>query len=807
MLRNYLRVTLRNLLRQKGFSAINVAGLATGMAAFVLIMLFVQYETSFDHHQKNVDQIYRIELQADVMGQAVKTTSTPIPLVQTLLDEVPGIAAATHIDANPRILVSNGDESFYEDGFFEADSTLFDVLTIPLAEGDPTTALAKPNAMIISQEAARRYFGDGEALGKTLKVDNRTEYEITGVMTPVVERSHFRPTLIGSFVTNERSKSTEWLSNTIYTYIRLDPEADPEEVDARLVAILRKYVAPRIEQVLGGSWEDALASGLVYDWYLQPVKDIYLHSKSGEQIGPTGDTRYVYILSIIAVFVLVIACINFVNLTTARGTGRAREVGLRKALGSERSQLIGQFLGESTFVVAISMLLALGLVSVALPWFNSVSGANLALAPWVYGALVAVTVLTGLASGIYPALVLSGFKPATVLQGSFSASGAKGSLLRSSLVVIQFVISVALLVGTGIVYNQLQYLRNRDVGFERDQVLVLPIETEAFVEAREAFHAEALRQTGIVSVAFADGLPGPSHIHQTTAFRGEGKAADDVMLSALAEVTEDYVPTLGLKIIAGRNFSAEKETDKDAFIISEGAAAELGWSPQEAVGKQLNQVGGNDDDSDRIGTIIGVFQNAHFNSLHQAVEPVILGMGESYLYIPIRFRPEQTTEVLTGLESIWAKFEPSYPFRYYFLDSDYAKFYEQENRLGEILGYFTILAIIISCLGLFGLSSYITTLRTKEIGVRKVLGASVGSVVLLLTKEFTRLVLIACVVAFPIAYLAMKSWLESFAYAVDIGWVVFAAAGIAAIMIAWVTVGYQSVRAAVADPVRSLRYE
>ena len=806
MLRNYLRVTLRNLLRQKGFSAINIAGLATGMGAFVLIMLFVQNELTFDRHHESADRVYRIELDAQVMGQAVTTTNTPIPLTRALMDEVPGIETASHIDGFPRILVSNGDKSFYEDDYFLADSTIFDILSLPLVKGDPKTALAEPNTMLITDDAARRYFGDEDPIGKRLEVDNRTEFVVTGVILPVTDRSHFRPSLIGSFSSSPRYNDSEWLNNTIYTYIRLQPNADVKEVESSLDNLVLKYVAPRIEQVMGGSWDDAVAAGLKYGFRLQPVKDIYLRSKATDQIGPTGDMRYVYILSIIAVFVLVIACINFVNLTTARGAGRAREVGLRKVLGSERTQLVIQFLGESTLVVAISMLLALGLVGVALPWFNGVSGASLVLAPWVYVALVAITIVTGLASGMYPALVLSSFKPAAALQGSF-IKGGKGATLRSALVVLQFVISVALLAGTGIVYNQLRFLQNRDVGFEKNQVLVLPIETQEFLNTFDAFRDEAIRQTGIVSVASSSGMPGPNHIHQTTAFRGEGKAADDIMLSALAEVSYDYVPTLGLTMLEGRNFTADLETDAENFLISEAAAAEIGWSPQEAVGKQLIQVGGNLDDTDRIGQVIGVFKNAHFNSLHQEVQPVILGMRANRRYVPVRFGPEQTSEVLASLEALWSRFEPGYPFRYYFLDDDYARFYEQENRLGQILGYFTVLAIIISCLGLFGLSSYVTTLRRKEIGVRKVLGASVASVVLLLSREFTKLVLIACLVAFPIAYLAMRSWLQSFAYAADIGWVTFVAAGAAALIIAWITVGYQSIKAAVSDPVRSLRYE
>lgn len=806
MIRNYLRLTLRNLLRQKGFSAINIVGLATGMAAFVLIMLFVQNELTFDRNHRDADNVFRIELDAQIMGRAVTTTNSPIPLARALMDEVPGVEAVTRIDGFPRILVARDDRKFYEDNYFQADSSIFDILSLPLAKGDPHTALSKPNTIVLTESAADRYFGEEDPMGKVLKVDNRTEFVVTGVIRQKTNRTHFRPDLIASFITSPRYSDTEWLNNTLYTYLRLKPGTSPNAVTAELGRLMEKYVVPRIEQITGARWEDAVSAGMRYRYYLEPVKDIYLYSKAGEQLGPTGDVRYVYILSVIAAFVLVIACINFVNLTTARATGRAREVGLRKALGSERGQLVRQFLGESTFVVSISMILALALVSVVLPWFNGVSHAGLAFAPWVFPALLGITILTGIASGIYPALVLSKFRPAVVLQGSF-ARGAKGSALRSTLVVFQFVISIALLVGTGIVYSQLRFLQNQDVGFQKSQVVVLPVETQTFLDSFEAFREEAEQQTGIISVASSTGLPGPDHIHQQTAFRGEGGAASDIVLSALVEVSPEYVQTLGLKIVEGRDFSAKLETDRDNFVISEAAAAEFGWSPAEAVGKSLNQIGGNEDDSDRIGQIVGVFKDAHFNSLREPVKPVILGMRQERRYIPVRFQPGRTADVLGSLESLWTRFEPNYPFRYFFLDADYARYYRQETRLGEIMGYFTLLAIIISCLGLFGLASYVTTQRRKEIGVRKVLGASVSGIVLLLSKDFTKLVLIACIAAFPIAYFAMRSWLHSFAYSVDIGWLVFAAAGLAALLIAWLTVGYQSIKAAVADPVRSLRYE
>ncbi len=806
MFKNHLLITIRNLTRQKGFAIINIGGLAIGMAAFVLISLFVQNELSYDQHQEYGDQLYRILLDADVMGQTILTAATPTPLGETMVAEIPGVEVATRVDDLSRQLVQYEDRQFYEDQMFLVDSTVFDVFSYEFVKGDPVAALTRPNTMVISEETAERYFGEQNALGKTITVDTRTEYEITGVFRPVGGQSHFRPQLLASMVTSDRATDGVWLNNTLFTYVRLSEVADPATVEAGLPAIVQKYVGPAIAQALGGSYEDALEAGLKYDFRLEKVTDIYLYSTALDQIDVTGDVRYVYILGAIAAFLLLIACINFVNLSTARATGRAREVGLRKVLGSGRAQLIWQFMGESTILVAIAMILSVGIAATVLPWFNGVAGTDLEVGPWLYTMLAAVAVVTGVLAGFYPALVLSKFRPVTVLKGTFSRSSS-GSLLRSSLVVFQFGISIILIVGTGVVYKQLNYLHNRDLGFQKDQVVVLPVETAAFADKFDAFRQELLGHAGVVEAATANMLPGPGRTHQNTVFRPEGAGQDEIFLSALGEVSPEYVQTLGLTMVAGRNFSREFETDDGGFLISETAAKKSGWTPEESVGKRLVELRGNDDDSDRVGTILGVFQDAHFNSLRETIKPRILGMRQRARYLPVRIQPEQTTEVLAFLEEKWTSFEPGYPFRYFFVDQDFARFYEQEERLVQIMGYFTLLAILISCLGLFGLSSFVTAQRTKEIGVRKVLGASVGNVVLLLSKEFTRLVLIAAVIAFPISYLVMSAWLEDFAYATEIGWAVFAATAFIILIIAWSTVSWQSVRAAISDPVRSLRYE
>lgn len=640
-----------------------------------------------------------------------------------------------------------------------------------------------------------------------MRHDNRTDYEITGVFSDLPQTSFFRPEIIASFLTHPRWNDQVWLNNSFNTFIRLRAGANPEALKAKFPDLLRTYVGPQIEQFTGMPYDEALSSGMKYQWDLERLSDIYLYSKAEDQIGPTGDIRYLYILGIIALFVLTIACINFMNLSTARATGRAREVGIRKTLGSERGQLIRQFLGESITTSLISMCIAFALVLLLLPVFAKVIDAQLAVEWWLLAVIFGVALLTGVVAGLYPAFVLSGFQPALVLKGSF-ASSRSGTWLRSSLVVFQFGISVVLLVGTTVVYKQLDFMQTRDLGFNKDHVVVLPIETSQALESFDTVRNRLLQRTDVVSVASAGILPGPDHIHNSTVFRADGVRPEDTIVAALGEVSPGYEETIGLDIIAGRGFSRDFPSDSAGTIINEAAVEAFGFTVENAVGQIIYRLGGMPDDSDRAMTILGVVRNANYQSMHQEVMPIVLGgwqMNQSYL--PVRIQPDNVQSTLAGLEEIWTEWEPGYPFRYYFMDADYQQFYTQEQRLGNIYIGFTILAILIACLGLFGLASFVTSLRTKEIGVRKVMGASVPGIVVLLSKEFTVLVLVACAIGFPVAWFAMDKWLQDFAFATDIGWGVFAMAGAVSLGIAWLTVSYQSIRAATANPVRSLRSE
>jgi len=808
MIKNYFRITLRNLKRQPGFSFINITGLATGMAAFILIVMFIQNERSFDRHNEHAEDVYQVILDAAVGGQEILTASSPAIMATQFLEDFPEIEAASRIDRfSSDALVKVGSTPYYESGFFMADSSVFDVFTIPLIEGDASNALNRPNTMVISETIARKYFGSANAVGQTVRHDNRVDYEITGVFADLPQTSFFRPQIIASFLTNDRWNDQVWLNNSFNTFIRLNEGSAPAALKAKFPDFLRTYVGPQIEQFTGMPYDEALSGGMKYQWDLERLSEIYLFSNAEDQVGPTGDIRYLYILGVIALFVLLIACINFMNLSTARATSRAREVGIRKTLGSERGQLIRQFLGESISMSLISMVLSFGLVVLLLPAFSSVVGASLVIEPWLPALVLGVAILTGLLAGIYPAFVLSGFRPAMVLKGSFSSSRS-GTFLRSGLVVFQFGISVVLLVGTSVVYKQLNFIQHRDIGFEQEHVVVLPIETSGALQNLETFRAIAMQRSDVVSVAASGILPGPDHIHNNTVFRSEGMRQEEAFVAALGEVSSGYVETLGLEIIAGRSFNRDIALDTAGTVINEAAAAAFGLTAENAIGQVIYRLGANDDGSDRPMTVLGVVRDANFESVHQPVRPIVLGgwrTGQRYL--PVRIRPENVNETLAGLEEIWTEWEPGYPFRYYFMDDDYAQFYEQEQRLGNIYTGFTVLAILIACLGLFGLASFVTTLRRKEIGVRKVMGASVPGIVVLLSKEFTYLVLIACAIGFPVAWYAMDRWLQDFAFATDIGWGVFVMAGVISLGIAWLTVSYQSIRAARANPVRSLKYE
>ncbi len=806
MFASYLKIALRNLRKQPGYTFINVTGLAVGIACCILIVLFVRDELSYDRFHADADRIYRVVMDGKIADRILHAPVTPAPMAATLVDEVPEVEAATRLfTLAQQTLVRYEDRQFVEERFFFADSNFFDLFTVELLQGDPQAVLARPNTVVLTTETAARYFPGGEAVGQTIQVDG-DDYTVTGIARPLPHNAHFHFDFLATMKGWPPAENTFWVSNNLATYVRLREGASPEGFQAKFDAMMEKYAGPQIQQFLGQSMQDFIKAGNRLTYYLQPLTAIHLGADLEFETEPGGDMAYVYIFSAVAFFILLLACINFMNLATARSAGRAREVGMRKVLGSDRVQLIRQFLAESVLLSLIALVLAVGLAMAALPVLNGLAGKAISHAAFAHPAaiagLLALGVVVGLLAGSYPAFFLSAFQPITVLKGKFQTS-ARGAWLRSGLVVFQFAISITLIVSTLVVYNQLTYVRHKQLGWDKEHVVVVQ-RAGALGDQFRAFKEEVREMPDVVGAGASNTIPGG--IFGQTAYQGDGAATGQNFTMSPMVVDHDWVETMGIAMAAGRDFARDFATDSSAYVINEAAARKLGWG-DEAVGKHLNLLGANDGAGLR-GEVIGVMRDWHFASLHRPIDALAARLTDDPLpFLMVRIRSDNVPATLASLEQAWRRFAPEQPFDYAFLDQSFDTQYEAEQRLGTIFTTFSVFAILIACLGLFGLASFTTQQRTKEIGVRKVMGATVPQIILLLSKEFTRLVLVAFVVAVPVGYLAMSRWLADFAYRTPVHWWIFAAAGLAALAIAVLTVSYQSVRAAVADPVDALRYE
>ncbi len=801
MLRNYLKIAYRNIRKNAGHSLINIAGLAVGMACCVLIMLFVFDELSYDRFNENCDRTWRVTrkwFNADgVVNLHLGHVAPPIgPLLK---NDFPEILHSVRMIQTEGLLVNHGPVYFEEDRFFFAEEDIFDVFSFEMTAGDPSTALVEPFTVVITTDTARKYFGAEDPVGKsiTIAASGRSgDLRVSGIVEPLPAASHFHPDFLGSFKTYEAIVGDEelrsWSSNNYATYLLMPPGYDIGRLEARLDDFMDRHMSPGI------SAQTKLE--------LQALKDIHLRSHLDSEIEANGDIKYVIIFSMVAFFVLLVACVNFMNLATARSAGRAREVGLRKVVGARRAQLVRQFLGESVLTAVVSLIVALGFVLLALPAFNRFVGRELALNVAQNGSLVlflaGIAVFVGIVSGLYPALYLSGFRPVRVLKG-LPGGGASGLSLRKALVVFQFAISIVLIVCVGIVSGQLRFMRTKDLGFAKEHVVVLP-SSPAMIINLEGFKTRLLQNPDILSVSAAKRVPSGRLLDSAGArlLTGEERESIDFRIANLL-VDHDYIPTYGIEMAAGRNFSKEMGTDAtQAFIINEAAARRIGWSsPEEAVGQGFEY-------GRRSGQIIGVVRDFHFESLHEEIAPIVMYLSRSDMArISVRIAPRDIPRTLAHLEEVWAEMRPNRPFSYFFVDERFDRLYKSEETLGRIFRTFAWLSVGIGCLGLFGLASYSAERRTKEIGIRKVLGASPAGIAALLSREFTRWVLVANLVAWPVAYFVMSRWLRNFAYRADIGLGTFVLAGALALVIAFLTVSYQAVKAALTDPVRSLRYE
>lgn len=812
MIKNYLIVAFRNLRKNKGFSAINIAGLAVGLATCLLILFFVLDELGYDRYNAKADRIYRVDGDLRFGGNHFILAVTPDPMGPQLKTDYPDVEQYVRLRYyGGNFLVRKGNQNIEEDAVEYADSTLFDVFSLPMIQGDPRTALASPNTVVIDETTATKYFGTTPALGQTLTVNDTLLYKVGGVMKDIPSQSHFHYHVFVSMASNPESRQNIWVSNNFQAYIVLRPGADPHRFNARFDDMVSKYMMPQAAQILGITDENFRKQGNFAHYSLMPLTSIHLHSNKTGELEPNGDIGYVYIFSAAALFILLIACVNFMNLSTARSAGRAREVGVRKALGSLRGNLVGQFLTESVLVALVAFVLALGLVELSLPFFNHLSGKAIGLRllqrPWLPPALLALSLVVGLLAGAYPAFYLSSFKPIKVLKGVLS-TGFKTGWLRSILVVFQFSISIFLVVGTVVIYNQLQYIRHEDVGYDRAHVLVLA-NTRALGNGKKAFRDELMQLKGVQDVTQSSFLP-------TNPNRDDSPLFDDPTLDPKKAISlqcwyvdEHYIPTLGMRVIQGRNFSRDFPTDSTGVVLNEAAVKLLGWrTPLDNKLYTLRDFnGGNKPGNVQQLHVVGVLRNFNFNSLREVVTPMALFLDGDGNSIAIRLQTGDVPGLVARIKDLWTRMAPAQPFSSNFMDDDFNRQYDAEQRMGGIALFFAALAIFVACLGLFGLVTYAAEQRTKEVGIRKVLGASVGGLVTLLSRDFIGLVVLSLFISFPFAWWAMHRWLQDFAYHIHLGWGVFAVSGLLALAIALVTVSVQAIKAALANPIKSLRTE
>ena len=808
MLRNYIKIALRNLWKSKGFSAINIIGLAIGLATCLLIMLFVLDELSYDRYNKKADRIYRVDGEIKFGGNHFVLAVAPDPMGPTLKKDYPQVEQYVRFRGQGGLLLKKGNENVQEEKVIYADSTLFDVFTLPLLDGDPQTALQAPNSLVITETTARKYFNTTQAVGRTMLVNNRDNYKITGVIKDIPAQSHFNFDFFVSMATLEESHRNNWLSNNFNTYILLKEGADPKKLDAQFDVLVEKYVGPAVMQFMSINLDDFKKSGNYEKHHLTPLTSIHLYSDKEAELGPNSSIQYVYIFSAIAFFILLIACVNFMNLSTARSANRAREVGVRKVLGSLKANLVKQFLTESILISCIALVLALALTFVMLPTFNHLAAKDIKLDllsnPWLLPVLLMMVLITGLLAGSYPAFYLSSFKPIQVIKGKLAA-GFKTSWLRSGLVVFQFAISIILIIATMVIYKQLNFIQSHKTGFNREQVLVLhntlPLGSKA-----KTFREELVKISGVENATMTGYLPTNSWRNDNPVFADPTLDQKKAVSMQTWDIDEQYIPTLGMELVTGRNFSKEFLTDSSGIIINEAAVKMYGF--KDPVGKNLYFI--RDINNPRnVSTlhIVGIIKDFNFSSFRQQVTPLALLYSENAGNTAIRLSSTNMPHLITQIERLYKDLAPGQPFDYTFMDEDFNNLYQTEQRMGVIAISFSALAILIACLGLFGLAAYAAEQRTKEIGIRKVLGATVSNITAMLSKDFLKLVIVAAVIAFPLAWWVMHSWLQDFAYRTNISWWVFIMAGVVAALIAVFTVSFQTIRAALMNPVKSLRNE
>ncbi|MEP6950767.1 MAG: ABC transporter permease [Ginsengibacter sp.] len=807
MIKNYFKTAFRNLVKNKFYTFINITGLAVGIATCLLILLYVLDELSYDRYNVNAGRIYRVNNEVRFGYNHFDLAIAPAMMGPTMVKEFPQVEQYTRIQWYGSFMVRKGNEILREDRVAYGDSTLFDVFSLHMIAGDPKTALKEPHSLVLNESMAKKYFNSTDVVGKNMLINDTGNYKITAVIKDIPEQSHFNFHFFVATSEKPDSRNDNWLSENWSTYILLKKNADVKKLEPELNKMMDRYVGPELKGVTNLTLDEFHKSGGYVRASLTPLTDIHLHSNKTGELEGNGNVQFVYIFSAIAMFILLIACVNFMNLSTARSSNRAKEVGVRKVLGSLRKNLVQQFLTESVLISFVSMIFAVLIAWMLLPYFNQLTGKSILATklfqPKMLLSLLMLMLAVGLLAGSYPAFFLSAFQPIDVLKGKLAA-GFKRSWLRNGLVIFQFFISIILIIGTVVIYNQLNYIRAKDIGFNRNQVLVIN-NTDALGDQAKTFRNELLQISGVQKATMTGYLPTDYDRSNDAFFTSPALDPKSAIAMQVWEVDENYIPTLDMKLLEGRNFSLQFLTDSTGIIINEAAAKFL--ATKDLLNKKIYRIADLKTKKLDEYHIIGVIKNFNFSSLRDVVTPLVLRFGKDNINISVRINASDIPAVIALIKNKWQTMAPEQPIDYSFMDEQFNKLYTTEQKTGQIIITFALLAIIIACLGLFGLVTYAAEQRTKEIGIRKVLGANVRNIVTMIARDFLTLVIIASVIAFPVAWWAMNKWLQDFAYRINISWWIFVVAGLLAVIIALATIIFQAIKAAIANPVKSLRTE
>jgi len=808
MLKTFFITAIRNMRKQRGYFLLNIGGLAIGLTSFLFIALFVINELSYDRFHKNYQNIYGVKVMGTMAGGVLNQAVTAAPMAQAMLNDYPEVLHATRLNQMGAWLIKFGENKFNEDHVLFADSTFFNVFDFKLLKGDPVTALVKPRSMILTEEYAKKYFGNSDPMGQRVIVEADTIlYTVTGVVQNIPDNSHLKFDILASLSTYPgQGNSTNWLSHNFYTYIVLKDGTDPSVLQNKLQGLVSKYVGPQLQQFVGITIDDFRKAGNEFSYVLEPLKDMHLRGATQYNLEPLGSVTTVYIFAVIALLILAIAVINYVNLATAKSAGRAKEVGVRKVSGANKAGLISQFIGESVLITAFAAIVAVLCVFAFMPAFNHLIGKELTLE--VFGNLkgflsvIGLVLIVGVSAGFYPAFVLAGYNPAEVLKGTLSP-GTMSKRLRGVLVVFQFTVSIVIIIGSIIVYRQLNYMTNKDLGFKKENLVIIR-RPDAFFRQIGAFRDQLLQIPGVESVGISRQVPGTNF--NNNAFFNDEDPEKKTYLLQQAQVSLDFPQTLGVKLVDGRFFSREFSTDSTAVLINEAAVKSLGL--KDPVGKYVLQPQGPQQFQKL--KIIGVMKDFNITSMHKAIDPVIftvMGQGGGDQYATVRLRGTDVNATLKTIENTWQNFTSMQPFQYDFFTDVWNNLYKSEMKTGKIFILFSILAVFIACIGLIGLVTFITNKRTKEIGIRKTYGASIQTVLQLLSTEVAYLILISSLIACPVAYFGSKYWLEGFANKVSVSPLIYILATVIALIIGWISISYQTVKAANLNPANALRID